>query len=56
MSNSFDNGALQKLLNKIFTLALSIDDDGKLKVYSFNNSTKKQQDVDTEKLQKLYKR
>lgn len=46
MSNSFDNGALQKLLNKIFTLALSIDDDGKLKVYSFNNSTKKQQDAD----------
>lgn len=46
MSNSFDNGALQKLLNKIFTLALSIDDDGKLKVYSFNNSAKKQHDVD----------
>ena len=46
MSNSFYNGALQKLLNKIFTLALSIDDDGKLKVYSFNNSAKKQKDVD----------
>lgn len=46
MSNSFYNGTLQKLLNKIFTLALSIDDDGKLKVYSFNNSTKKQHDVD----------
>lgn len=46
MYNSFYNGALQKLLNKIFTLALSIDDDGKLKVYSFNNSAKKQKDVD----------
>lgn len=46
MYNSFYNGALQKLLNKIFTLALSIDDDGKLKVYSFNNSVKKQKDVD----------
>ena len=46
MCNSFYNGALQKLLNKILTLALSIDDDGKLKVYSFNNSAKKQHDVD----------
>lgn len=46
MYNSFYNGALQKLLNKILTLALSIDDDGKLKVYSFNNSAEKQHDVD----------
>lgn len=45
MSDNVRSGDLQKLINKIFALALSLDDDGELKVYEFNNQSKRKKNV-----------
>ena len=46
MCNMYYNGEVQRIVERLFPVALKFDDDGKMECYSFNMYSKRQHDID----------
>lgn len=46
MCNMYYNGEVQRIVERLFPIALKFDDDGKMECYSFNMYSKRHHDID----------